>query len=867
MKLHQLPIISATATTCRLPLAHIQQLLTGSYRGPESNVSANRPGSTPSAASRSQVISVISHPAPRRFSRHLFGLLSLVILALSASSQLHAQSVTYTGSSSALSFGNANVCPSGQNAPAPCSSTLTLTYSVSAGTSIGSVVILTTGATNLDFQPEANDTSTTLCTPRTYSSLTTCTVDVTFTPLRPGLRKGAVQIVSNGGGILATTYIYGTGVGPAITFQQYFLNHSNTPVTVPGGFTGGLAVDASGNLYIADGEVYEVLAVDGAIPANPVIETLSSGLTYANDVAVDGAGNVFVSVGTNGTYTPAGGSVQEILAVDGRIPASPTINTLGSGFLVPYGVAVDAAGDVFVADTYNSAVKEILAGGGTIPADPVINTLGSGFNRPFCVAVDANGNVFVADTDNERVKEIVAVDGSIPANPTINILNSGSYIGYPMALGLDAAGDVYVGTNSGSIQSGEVTEYLAVNGTVPAAPQTISFAPGFNYPVSLAVDGSGNVFVATGYYPSGIEAAYLAVPPTITFPSTLVGNTTGPESVQFQNVGNALLTGSGTLGATPDFSVVASSIFGPANCTPGTISLAPGAACSLSVDFTPQSLGTLTSFLTITDNSLNANSATQTVAFSGVGNEMRKNQTITFNPIGSQTAGTQVALVATASSGLPVTFLSATPAICTISGNTATLLAAGYCNIQANQAGNYAYWAATAGQFILIQHANQTVDFPTIATQTALTPIDHLYATASSGLPVTFTSKTPDVCTISGIKATLLTSGYCDIVATQPGNGEYFAAITGQTFLVHHRSQVITFDAISAQPAGTTLPLTASSDSDLAITYASTTPTVCTVSGSTASLLTAGTCTIQASQAGNATWFPSGPKTVSFTVQ
>jgi hypothetical protein len=163
-------------------------------------------------------------------------------------------------------------------------------------------------------------------------------------------------------------------------------------------------------------------------------------------------------------------------------------------------------------------------------------------------------------------------------------------------------------------------------------------------------------------------------------------------------------------------------------------------------------------------------------------------------------------------------------------------------------------------------HLHQTIDFPTIAPQTALNPVA-LDATASSGLPVAFASNTPAVCTVSGDTATLLTSGSCDVIATQSGNAQYFATITGQTFLVHHRRQVITFDAISPQPAGTTLPLTATTDSELPITYTSTTPTTCTVSGSTATLLTAGTCTIQASQAGNPTWFPSGPKTVSFTVE
>ena len=70
-----------------------------------------------------------------------------------------------------------------------------------------------------------------------------------------------------------------------------------------------------------------------------------------------------------------------------------TINTIGSGFNEPRGVAVDAAGDVFVADSGNRAVYEVLPNG-------TINTIGSGFDFPAGVAVDAAGDVFVADTDN-----------------------------------------------------------------------------------------------------------------------------------------------------------------------------------------------------------------------------------------------------------------------------------------------------------------------------------------------------------------------------------------------------------------------------------------------------------------------------------
>src|SRR5277367_4381920 len=69
--------------------------------------------------------------------------------------------------------------------------------------------------------------------------------------------------------------------------------------------------------------------------------------------------------------------------------------TVGGRFENPEGVAVDTSGNVFVADTGKSTVKEILAVNGSIPADPTINTLGSGFGPPFSVAVDGSGNVYV----------------------------------------------------------------------------------------------------------------------------------------------------------------------------------------------------------------------------------------------------------------------------------------------------------------------------------------------------------------------------------------------------------------------------------------------------------------------------------------
>ena len=74
-----------------------------------------------------------------------------------------------------------------------------------------------------------------------------------------------------------------------------------------------------------------------------------------------------------------------------------TVNTLGSGFSFPWGVAVDGGGNVFVADYGNSAVKEIVAAGGYT----TVNTLGGGFSSPRGVAVDGSGNVFVGDQQQQ----------------------------------------------------------------------------------------------------------------------------------------------------------------------------------------------------------------------------------------------------------------------------------------------------------------------------------------------------------------------------------------------------------------------------------------------------------------------------------
>jgi hypothetical protein len=247
-------------------------------------------------------------------------------------------------------------------------------------------------------------------------------------------------------------------------------------------------------------------------------------------------------------------------------------------------------------------------------------------------------------------------------------------------------------------------------------------------------------------------------------------------------------------------------------------------------------------------------------------------QTITFGAIAGQTAGTTLALTATASSGLAVSYASTTTSVCTVSGNTATLLTAGTCTITASQAGNSTYAAAiSVSQSFTVAAAalkSQTITFNAIPAQTVGSTLT-VSATASSGLPVTFTVVPNGNCSVSGSVVTFLNTGNCGVVANQAGNSVYAAApAVGQIIVVNNPTpQTITFGTIAAQTVGTPLTLTATASSGLAVSYASSTTTVCTVSGSTATFLAAGTCTITASQAGNSTYSAAISVSQSFTVK
>ena len=238
--------------------------------------------------------------------------------------------------------------------------------------------------------------------------------------------------------------------------------------------------------------------------------------------------------------------------------------------------------------------------------------------------------------------------------------------------------------------------------------------------------------------------------------------------------------------------------------------------------------------------------------------DRKTSQTITFAPPTSLTSAQfPYTLTATASSGLALTLTTSTPAICTVSGMTLTLKIAGTCTLVASQAGNSIYNPAPSiTRSITLTKAPQTITFsPAESINLSQSPYT-LTATASSGLTVSFTSTTPSICTVSGNLLTVRAAGSCSVAANQTGNSTYASAPSVSRAITTTKApQTIAFaPPVSLTNAQSPYTLTATASSGLAVTVASSTPDICTVSALRLTLVAAGTCTLVASQAGSSVY-------------
>ena len=312
-------------------------------------------------------------------------------------------------------------------------------------------------------------------------------------------------------------------VAGSTTSNAATLSINNDPVLVR---PVGIARDNSGNLFVADASANVIRRVTPAGATSIFAGTAGNAgsldgtgsaarFNQPGGLAFDAAGNLYIADTGNATIRKinAAGAVSTLA---GDPAARGNVDATGSAarFNHPVGLAVDAAGNLYVADTFTHTVRKITSGGivTTFAGTDAISGSSDGagvaarFSGPSGVAVDANGTVYVADTGNATIRKITASGAvtTLAGLPGVGGSNdgtgSGALFSQPTNLAVDAAGTVYVADTGNALirritSSGVVTLLAGVPG-IAGLSDGVGLDALLDQPHGLVLDGSGSLFVA-----------------------------------------------------------------------------------------------------------------------------------------------------------------------------------------------------------------------------------------------------------------------------------------------------------------------------------------------------------------------------------
>jgi len=364
-------------------------------------------------------------------------------------------------------------------------------------------------------------------------------------------------------------------------------------------------------------------------------------------IAVDASGNLYIG-GCAPIPADAYSVCKETLQPDGTFVETVLFTPAANGFYNPYFVAVDSSGNVYVTDFNNSRVLKETLSGGTY-TQSVVTDYHNGLIFPQQIAVDSAGNVYVTDPDNKRVLK------ETPSGSTYTQTILGSGFSTPYAVAVDSAGDVFIGDNatgnlyketpSGSsytqstilagLNSGDGFQQLAVDGhgTIYASDDgavqvIIPTATGYLYSSSaaldvlgeglgtgVAVDSANNLYVS-GNFDNVVKFSF----PSLSFAPVAVGSTGPVVTIPFYSPAGytgtqSYLEVSGaavSMGASGEFTDT-----GAGTCdTNGLHTYAKGEVCTVTVTFSPKAAGVRKGSLELVNGS---GVAIETIYISGVG--------------------------------------------------------------------------------------------------------------------------------------------------------------------------------------------------------------------------------------------------------
>ncbi len=388
----------------------------------------------------------------------------------------------------------------------------------------GTITGLTTGGLTL-----ANGTDT--VSPGTNATTFTFTVSVkqgaTYSVTVQNQPTSQVCTVTNGSGTMGTDPVKNVTVTCAGS-SVATLAGSGTPGSANG--TGkaasfnspiGIATDSQDNAYVADANNNLIRRITSAGAVSTLAGSGSPGSADASGnlasfngpsgVAVSSVGNIYVADAKNNLIrmvTQAG--VVTTFAGSGAVGAVNATGTAAS-FSNPTALTVDAAGNVYVADTGNNLIRKIdaagvvttLAGSGA-PGSANGSGTAASFNTPTGIGVDAASNVFVADKGNNLIREI-APDGTVKtlagsgAAGAVNDTGAAASFSGPAGVAVSSTGNVYVADGRNNlirrVAPDGTTITLAGSGAAGSVNGTMTTSS-FNNPTALAVNAAGNVYIA-----------------------------------------------------------------------------------------------------------------------------------------------------------------------------------------------------------------------------------------------------------------------------------------------------------------------------------------------------------------------------------
>ena len=290
----------------------------------------------------------------------------------------------------------------------------------------------------------------------------------------------------------------------------------------------GVALDGSGNLYIADTNNHRIRKVDpaGVISTVAGDGTRGSGgdggpavaaqLSWPRGVAADGAGNLYIADAGNDRIRKVDAS-GAISTVAGGGPVGDDGAAVAAQLYFPSGVAPDGAGNLYIADANNNRIRKVDAAGviSTVAGDGTRGFSGDGgaavaaqLSRPYGVAPDGMGNLYIADATNHRIRKVdsAGVISTVAGDGTFGFGGDGgpavaAQLASPSRVALDGSGNLYIAdTNNHRIRkvdaAGVITTVAGDGTRGYGGDGGPAVAAQLYFPYGVAPDGMGNLYIA-----------------------------------------------------------------------------------------------------------------------------------------------------------------------------------------------------------------------------------------------------------------------------------------------------------------------------------------------------------------------------------